>query len=289
MVFETVRRARRRILANEAMRHTAYAVSAALASFIVLLLLGTQILNWPWLLLLPTITLGAGVYATWRSLPPLYAVAQRVDHYLKLADTLSTALFFSGRGDERDPVIAEMRRAQWLQAERVAAGLDTRRAIPMRMPRGIYTTALLALIAVGLFGLRYGLDRRMDLRAPLARIMQEKLGYPDAQQAARERKNTPPNDPNRPPETGIALDDAQQKGPGELDRATDSALDSVGVPDVDNKSTSSRPDNSKLAQSTPLEAGQNENEQPDGISANSGNQQSADAKQGPGAGKQGQG
>jgi hypothetical protein len=67
------------------------------------------------------------------------------------------------------------------------------------------------------------------------------------------------------------------------------------VPDVDNKNGSSRPDNSKLAQSTQLEGEQNKSEDPDGVSANPGNQQSADGKQGPSgstpgkAGKQGQG
>ena len=60
MVFKTVRRARLRILANEAMRHAAYALSAALASLILLLLLGTQILSWAWLVLLPAIALAAG-------------------------------------------------------------------------------------------------------------------------------------------------------------------------------------------------------------------------------------
>src|SRR5579862_6872483 len=95
MVFETVRRARRRILANEAIRHAVYAASAALASLIVLLLLGTQILSSVWLLVLPVLTLAAGGYATWRRTPSTYRAAQRVDRSLQLADTLSTALFFS--------------------------------------------------------------------------------------------------------------------------------------------------------------------------------------------------
>src|ERR1039458_1989136 len=153
MVFETVRRARHRILANEAMRHAAYSVSAALASLILLLLLGTQILSWAWLLLLPAIALAAGVYVTWRSVPSAYQVAQRIDRHLKLADTLSTALFFAGhdRGDRG----AGRRRAKGSQAESIAAGVDPRRAIPIRMPRALYATALLALAAGSLFALRY--------------------------------------------------------------------------------------------------------------------------------------
>ena len=122
MVFETVRHARRRILVNEAVRHAAYAVSAALASLILLLLLGTQILSWRWLFLLPAITLAVGTYLAWRSAPSAYQVAQRVDHNLKLADTISTALFFAAGQKRAIPFEPrdEMRRGQWSQAEQVA-------------------------------------------------------------------------------------------------------------------------------------------------------------------------
>jgi len=288
MVFETVRSARRRILANEALRHAAYSASAALASLILLLLAGTQILGWAWLLLLPAIALAAGTYATWRGAPSLYQVAQRVDRNLKLADTLSTALFFFASMDQAARS-GDLRRAQWSHAERVAAGVDSRRAIPIRLPRALYATALLALLAGGLFALRYALERRLDLRAPLARIVQEELGYPASRQMALDRRHPPAPDPNRPAEPGISLDASQQKSPGELDAAPDSALDTVGVPDVDSKTAPSRPDNSRLAQSTELESGQNPAEESDGASANPGGQQSADGRQGPGQGKQGKG
>jgi hypothetical protein len=287
MLFKTVRRARHRILANEAMRHAAYSVSAALASLILLLLVGTQILSWPWLFLLPAITLAAGTYATWRSMPSSYRIAQRVDYNLKLADTLSTALFFAA--DDRG---GGMQRAQRCEAERIAATVDPRRAIPIRMPRALYGTVLLALTAGSLFALRYGLDRRLDLRAPLARIVQDKLGYGESRQAARDRQNPAARDPKHPEDPGLSTDDSQPKGPGELDAAPDSALDTVGVPDVDGKTGSSRPDATKLAQSTQLEDVRNKAEEPEGVSAKPGNQQSADGRQGPSegkSGKQGQG
>jgi hypothetical protein len=291
MVFETVRRARRRIIANEALRHAAYAVSAALASLILLLLLGTQILSWAWLFLLPAITLAAGAYLTWRSTPSAYLVAQRVDHNLKLADTLSTALFFAPTEHARQP--DGMHRAQRSQAERIAASVDPRRAIPIRVPRALYGTALLALTAASLFALRYGLDRRLELRTPLARIVQDKLGYTEARRAAARDPRVPsPHDPKHPEETGLSLDDSGQKSPGELDAAPESALDTVGVPDVDKKTGSSRPDSSKLAQTTQLEGEQNKGEEPEGVNTNPGDQQSADGRKSPPgskSGKQGQG
>ncbi len=287
MVFETVRRARRRILANEALRHAAYAVSAALAALIFLLLLGTQILSWGWLLLLPAITLAAGAYLTWRSVPSAYRVAQLVDASLQLADTLSTAIIFAARGPSGD-----MQRAQWSQAERMAATVDTRRAIPLRMPRALYASALLTLVAGSLFALRYGLDRRLDLRPPLVRIVEDRLGYTETKQAANDRHPPAPRDPQHPDEPGLTLDDSQQKGPGELDAATDSALNTVDEPDVENKTGTSRPDSSKQAQATPLEGEQGQSEEPDGANANSATQQSGDQRQAPSNGKsakQGQG
>ncbi|HXM39789.1 MAG TPA: hypothetical protein VN924_00970 [Bryobacteraceae bacterium] len=288
MVFETVRRARHRLLANEALRYAAYSVSAALAALILLLLLGTQILSPAWLIVLPAVTLAAGAYMTWRSAPSPYWVAQRVDHNLELADALSTALFFAPhRQGVRTDCGGEMRRAQWAQAERIAAGVDTRRAIPVVMPRALYGTALLALAAGSLFALRYGLDRRLDLHAPLARIVQDRLGYPAANQTARDRRNPAAHDPKRPEDTGFSLDDSQQKSAGELDAAPDSALDTVDVPNVDNKTASSRPDPSKLAQSMQLEGEQNKSEEPDGVSANPSDQQSAEGRKGPSAGKPG--
>src|SRR5215471_14995599 len=52
-VFQLVRRARRRLLYNELFSQGANAASAALAAFILLLLIGTEILSWQWLLLIP--------------------------------------------------------------------------------------------------------------------------------------------------------------------------------------------------------------------------------------------
>ncbi len=286
MLFDTVRRARHRILANEAMRYLAYAGSAAFASLILLLIVGTQILDWEWLFLLPAVMLGAGAYATWRSVPSLYVVAQRVDSNLNLADTLSTALFFDTHARE-----AEMRAAQREHAERVAAGVDPRRAIPIEVPRALYAVAILALTAGSLFALRYGLNSRLDLRAPLARMVQDKLGYTEARQLAQ-KKAAAARDPKRPREEGFSLDQAEQKGPGELDAAPENALDNVGVPDVENKKGQGRQENAKTAPSSQLEGEDGKADAPEGVSANPGEQQSADGKKGPSAaksGKQGQG
>jgi hypothetical protein len=283
MVFETVRRARLRILLNEVLCQGVYSLSMAAGVLILLLLLGTQILGWIWLAALPAVTLAGGMYLAWRRTPGSYQIAQRVDRALELADTLSTAVFFFNAPGR---MAREMRHAQWMQAERVADGLDLRRAIPWRMPRAIYGTVLLVAIACSLAALRYGLRRQLDLRVPLARILVEKLGLPEVAKKAR-GSGQPPAPRKETPEPGFALDDKPQDGPAELDPATDAALDSAGVPDVDNSKTAPhRADGSKNGQPGEPEAGSDPNDEPEGVSANGGDQQ-ADGRQGPGAGKQG--
>src|ERR1700722_1218246 len=286
MVFETVRRARRRILANEVVRQSAYACSAVLAALILLLLLGIQILSWLVLLALPLVALAAGAYATWRRLPSLYQVAQRVDRELDLSDSLSTALYFAASGSIAH---ADVRSAQLAQAERLADGLDLRRAVPIRAPKAAYWTAALALIASSPFALRYGLDHRLALRMPLARIVQDKLGTGAPPQTARSRKNPPAPRPDPPREYGLSLDQGQTKAPGELDAAADAALDTVGEPETDNsKTTPTRAAESKPGPSGQNAAGKSAGDDPEGISTNAEGEQSADGSPGKGPGKQGQ-
>ena len=52
-MHELIRRARRRFLNQELMSQGANTFSTGLAAFIVLLLLGTEVLNWYWAALIP--------------------------------------------------------------------------------------------------------------------------------------------------------------------------------------------------------------------------------------------
>jgi len=191
-VLALVRRARRRLLYNELLRQGANAASAALAAFILLLLVGAQILDWRWAALIPIAAAVAGLSRVRRRLPELYTVAQIVDRRMNLADTLSTALFFS-REDDARRANPEIRRMQYERAAQMAEGVDTRQAIPYTAPRALYSTAALALVATSLFALRYGLTRHLDLKPPLATILQQTLGLDPPSQQAR---NSRPKDPD---------------------------------------------------------------------------------------------
>src|SRR6202162_6403219 len=94
-VGNLLRQARRRILGNQLFSQGANAAIAALAAFILLLLFGTQILNWHVDLAVPLAGAALGIYRVKRQMPSPYAVAQLLDQRLGLADNLSTALFFS--------------------------------------------------------------------------------------------------------------------------------------------------------------------------------------------------
>jgi hypothetical protein len=60
-----------------------------------------------------------------------------VDRRCGLADTLSTALYFS-RGAPPSGVSGEIRQSQFERAGRLARTVDVRRAIPYTMPRAVY-------------------------------------------------------------------------------------------------------------------------------------------------------
>ena len=211
-----IRKARRRLLYNELLSEGVTALCAALAAFILLLILGTEILNWYWVVFVPVATFAVAAYRIRKRAPPLYVSAQIVDRRMELADSLSTAVYFSEDHAYKPP--AAVLRRQFEQAERAAVGVDVRRAIPYTMPRSAYAMAALILVASSLFALRYGLSRRLDLAEPMARILQQALGL-DAPQTANapQRKNIrpgefPQDDNDSPLEAQKTADDQNQAG-----------------------------------------------------------------------------
>jgi hypothetical protein len=210
-----VRRARRRLLTNELLAQGANSASAALAAFILLLLLGSEILKWQVVAAVPLAAFAMGLWLVRKRLPSRYVTAQIVDQRLGLSDTISTALFF-GEVNPEAPVSPDIRDAQNRQAEEAAEGADPRRAIPYQMPRGAYLAVILFLVASSLFALRYGISRQLDLRRPLANFLPETLsGKPPVRQASSARHNQK-RPPELPDEDGLAVDD-EQKGPGSED------------------------------------------------------------------------
>jgi len=212
-VLTLIRHARRRFLTNELLSQGANAISAALIAFIILLLLGTEVLGWQWLLFIPGAAVAIGIYRARKRTPPPYRMAQLVDRRLDFTDTLSTAYFFQQEmGGARQRPSAEILGSHLERAERLAQSADLRRAVPYTMPRAAYLMAALVLVASSLFALRYGISRRLDLKPPLAQMLQEQMGWtPKTQVAkdARRKQQQPPAGQQDDP--GASAEDQKQQ------------------------------------------------------------------------------
>ena len=145
------------------------ATALALSGGILLLLVGTQILNWYWLVLLFAGSLAVSAYRLRKSIFSGYEIAQEVDRRLEFKDALSTAYYFADPS-HRAASPPEFVEHQRQVAERLAQSADIGRGLPFLKPRTLYINAALAVLACGMFGLRYGLQRSLDLRPPLVRI-----------------------------------------------------------------------------------------------------------------------
>lgn len=130
-----VHHVRRRLLGKERLAQAANVWCAALFVLILLLLLGTEMLSWYWVALVPALSACAALFLVHRRVPGPYAVAQMVDARLALADTLSTAVYFG------QTAASGVRERQREQAERLAAAVDPRRAAPYSVPRTVYLAA----------------------------------------------------------------------------------------------------------------------------------------------------
>jgi hypothetical protein len=219
-VLKLIHRARQRLFGNELLSQGANTGSVTLLVLILLLLLGTEVLNWQWMAAFPLAAALAGAILARRRLPGGYRTAQLLDGHLGLFDALSTAWHFR----DHPPANAaqqEICAAQAVHAEKAAEGVDVRKAVPYRIPRTAYAMAALLLVASSLFALRYGLTNRLDLRTPLARIIQQRMGFTERTDTARNntRKRLP--DPARG-ENGEDLAQAQESRAGEPDPEGDS-------------------------------------------------------------------
>jgi len=163
-------KARRREVARIAAGETTLALAIAAAGLIMLLLAGTQILEWYWLALVVAVSLGLALYRLQRSVPGPYALAQKIDRRLKLADALSTAVYFSQHPRRDVQAICDLQRSK---AEEAAREVDPRQAVPFIRPRYILPALVLTAAALGLFGVRYLATGTMSLQPSLLKIAYE--------------------------------------------------------------------------------------------------------------------
>jgi len=230
---DLVRRGRRRQLWHLLVHQSSFASLLALCGAVLLLILGTQILNWYWLVILFGGSLAVGVYRTRSRILSAYQVAQSIDRRLELHDALSTAYFF-GEHPGRTDSPRELIQRQLASAEDLARSADLERGIPFCAPRSFYFNAGLALAVVAMFGLRYGINRSLDLRPSLVHIgFDGFLGSAREIADAKKTQHQRPFDQDGHRDQGQAVDPWESKS-GDLDPAPSAALQTIDTPDVNN-------------------------------------------------------
>ncbi len=199
---------------------------------ILILVFGNQFLDWRWLALLAAITFPLAYYRTARRVPTSYRVAQIVDDRLALRDSLSTALYFSDTPDA--PHVTEsIRLAQLAESARISRDVDPAVAIPLTAPRTVYAFGTLFLAAAALFGLRYGVERTIDLRKPLASVLFDVFGGSFDQRAAAHPKRGSKKPWDQSP-AEISTDDHNPAAEEKLNDAPDSVTNTIEDNNPDN-------------------------------------------------------
>ena len=157
-----VRQARRRTLVHTAGEVAVTAAIAALAVMTLVLVAGTALLHWVWVV---AAALAAAAWSGWRKrarFPGDYRTAQRIDHALESKDLLSTAWHFAATERRSETVETVLK-----QAGEVASGADVQTLLPWKMPRTGYAAAALLAVCAVLLGVRLGVLKTLDLSSAL--------------------------------------------------------------------------------------------------------------------------
>ena len=163
-VQQVVRSAWQRRLLVIAVERSAIAAAVVLAALVLMLLVGTQILDARWLFLLAAIGLGVAFYQIRQRLLGHYRVAQILDMRLHLADSLSTAWYLLTRPAQNHSPITEF---QLKGAESAANQVNISAAFPFTGRRLWSIAGALALVAASLFSLRYFVTNSLSLQHSL--------------------------------------------------------------------------------------------------------------------------
>jgi len=163
-VQTVVRSAARRYFLTLAVEHAALPVTMLLVGAMVLLVLGADILQWYWLVLLVVPALALAALRMRRKLLSPYRIAQLLDQRFGLSDLLSTAWFLYKRSNRSFSGAAQF---ELERAEEVAAHLQPSVVLPFVGGRKWIVASCLAVAALSLFVARYFELKTLSLRPPL--------------------------------------------------------------------------------------------------------------------------
>lgn len=230
MILSFLQRARRRYLWNEVIAQFALGAALLMGGAVLLLIIGTGILDWRAIVGLCLAGLAVAIYRTLKRIPTEYKIAVLVDEHAGLHDALSTAYFFSD-ATRAAKVSASVQEAQLHHAEALVPTVNLETAIPFRTPRALYAMGVLFLVATGLFAVRYGTARKLDWRAPISQLIIESLGLrdPEAKQLAANTKKKGDNQAGEPLDSsGNPIPKSERKKAD--DPALNNAIETAGDP-----------------------------------------------------------
>ncbi len=267
--------ARKRDLLNLARDKGALVACLILGGMALLLLAGTDILNWYWLAALAAVSVGAGAYLARKSLSSGYVLAQRIDQKLELKDAISTAYYFA---EHPEPAKAAICESQLREAEAVAERVNVKLALPFTRSRFMAPAVALAVAAFGLFAVRYLVSGRMDLKASLVQVVYDNFF---TSKTAEARNHLPPR-AKFEPQTGNPNQDAQSI---EADRQPEDLLDSQDATEQaeaadDNSKTASQEGDKKTGEGKSGDKGKDDSSAKGNDAQNKDQQSSEDAKNG---------
>lgn len=239
MLAQLLDQARRRALAQLLLDKGALSLAVGMGGLILLLLAGTQVLDWYWPLLLAAVSLGVGLAQIRKHLPTRYGLAQRIDRNAALADALSTAVYFGEHPRQGAEAVCRM---QYRQAESLAAAVDLKSALPFERSRYLAPAAGLLLVAAGLFALRYAVTGTLDLQPSLIGMAIDTFFASPAEETAR----VPAPAATRPELFNPAGPDAPPP-PDEQSPAPDASQPSSELSESDAKDEPNKDDSSQLA------------------------------------------
>ncbi len=201
-VQSLIESARRRLHLQIFSAQALVALSIGAGGLVLLLILGTQVLNWYWPLLLGAVSFGYLVYRVWNKLPNSYQAAQIVDRRLRTHDLFSAAHHFLGQPSTRlTESLIEI-------ADQEARSISSAVAVPFHMPSGWARAAGLAVAALSLLVFRYAIQSSLDLGEPIAPGLYQLLasGEKPKQLAKTNAKN-----PDASPLEGFGLTETSQQ------------------------------------------------------------------------------
>jgi len=292
-VQEAVRCAARRHFAVVALEQLAFAFAPVLAGCILLLLLGTQILHWYWLVLLAAGGLVVAAVRIRRRILSAYQAAQILDQRLGLQDSLSTAWFLQHSSDRRSSAAAAF---QLQQAEELAAAIQPAKAFPLRWPRAWALTAALAGVAFGLFAIRYLVTKSISFEQSLIPVqitpVFERLEnhpfaknhLPADEAGARAQRNAQEAGSQLPEHKTGGVEQGESEQPGDATDASEKAATAKPAESGRNDAAQNSPGQNREADSGSSQASE---KKPDQLASNETNPQNADAKHESTGGQQG--